>query len=197
MKRLFFSAFLLVGLFACVYSQSNTNGHFYVLPGKVINGDTVFISTIREIYIFPRQSFSNRRQERRYWKLVRDLKIVYPYAKMARIELEELNRQFLSMSSAREQKTYAKQVEKRLRAEYEDQLKALTITQGRLLIKLIDRETGNTSFRLVKELRGSFQAAFWQTVARLFGSSLKVTYDANGNDREIEDILHKIDMGYL
>ncbi|NLI24406.1 MAG: DUF4294 domain-containing protein, partial [Bacteroidales bacterium] len=70
-------------------------------------------------------------------------------------------------------------------------------TQGKLLIKLIDRETGKTSYTLVKELRGSFQAAFWQTVAVIFGSSLKVKYDPQGKDAEIEKIVRKIELGYL
>jgi pyruvate dehydrogenase complex dehydrogenase (E1) component len=82
-------------------------------------------------------------------------------------------------------------------AEFEDDLTKLTITQGRLLIKLIDRETGNTSFDLVKELRGSFSAFFWQAIARLFGSNLKSTFDKDGEDKLIDQILVLIDNGQL
>jgi hypothetical protein len=73
----------------------------------------------------------------------------------------------------------------------------LTVTQGRILIKLIDRETGNTSYSLVKELRGSLQAFFWQGLARLFGSNLKSEYDANGQDVQIEAIVQQIERGEL
>ena len=90
-----------------------------------------------------------------------------------------------------------KQVEKELLDEYEDDLKKLTITQGRILIKLVDRETGATSYELVKELRGSFSAFFWQAFARIFGSTLKAEYDPYGEDRLIEEIVLLIDNGYF
>lgn len=90
-----------------------------------------------------------------------------------------------------------KQVEQELLVEFEDDLKQLTITQGRILIKLVDRETGSTSYELVKELRGTFSAFFWQTLARLFGSNLKSVYDPYGEDRLIEEIIFLIDRGQL
>jgi len=102
-----------------------------------------------------------------------------------------------SLKTNRAQREYLKQVEKDILAQYEEELKNLTITQGRILIKLIDRETRNTSYEVVKELRGSFQAAFWQTVARLFGSNLKVQYDPQGEDRMIEEIMGMIEKGVL
>jgi hypothetical protein len=80
---------------------------------------------------------------------------------------------------------------------FEGELTKLTITQGRILIKLIDRETQHTSYDLVKDLRGSFEAVFWQTLARLFGSNLKSTYDANGEDQMIEEIIMLIDYGMI
>jgi hypothetical protein len=88
-------------------------------------------------------------------------------------------------------------VENELMEEFSDELKSLTITQGRLLIKLIDRETGNTSYELLRELRGSFSAFFWQTVARLFGSNLKTTFDAEGEDKLIDQIVVLIENGQI
>lgn len=193
MKNLL-KAFLVI-FPAVVCGQTVDNG--IVVPGMVVDGDTILLASIKEVYIFPRPKFPSKKAEYHYWKLVRDLKIVYPYAQLAKIKLEELNREFMALPNEKARKEYAKQVEKQLRAQYEDQLKALTITQGRLLIKLIDRETGKTSYTLVKELRGSFQAAFWQTVAVIFGSSLKVKYDPQGKDAEIEKIIRKIELGYL
>jgi hypothetical protein len=128
---------------------------------------------------------------------VRDLKITYPYAVLARQKLEELNAYYVTLNTERERKAYAKLVEEELKAEFEEDLKKLTITQGRLLIKLIDRETGSTSYELVKELRGSFSAFFWQAVARIFGSNLKTQYDPLGEDKLIEEILILIQHGYL
>jgi chaperonin GroEL (HSP60 family) len=116
---------------------------------------------------------------------------------MAKSKLSEMNQHFLTLSSEREKKAYTKQVEKELRANFEEDLKKLTITQGRMLIKLIDRETGSTSYELVKELRGNLSAIFWQALARVFGSNLKTEYDKDGTDKLTEEILVAIDQGYL
>jgi len=194
--RSFIKAFLFF-LPVTLCAQTAEKNDFIVMPGRVLDGDTVLLANIKEVYIFPKPKFTSRKAEYHYWKLVRDLRIVYPYARLAKVKLDELNREFVALPNDKARKEYAKKVEKQLRAEYEDQLKSLTITQGKLLIKLIDRETGKTSYTLVKELRGSFQAAFWQTVAVIFGSSLKVNYDPNGKDAEIEKIVRKIELGYL
>jgi hypothetical protein len=134
---------------------------------------------------------------RQYRRLVYNIKKVYPYAKLAGERYGEVVDHLNSLKSNKEQREYLKLVEKDILAQYEEELKDLTITQGRILIKLIDRETQNTSFEVVKELRGSFQAAFWQTVARLFGSNLKVEYDPKGEDKMTEEIMRMIEMGYL
>lgn len=194
--RNFVTAFLFF-IPVTLFAQTTEKSNLIVVPGRVADGDTVLLASIKEVYIFPKPKFSSRRAEYHYWKLVRDLKIVYPYAQLAKVKLDELNVEFMQLPNDKARREYAKKVEKQLRDEYEDQLKALTITQGKLLIKLIDRETGKTSYTLVKELRGSFQAAFWQTVAVIFGSSLKVKYDPQGKDAEIEKIVRKIELGYL
>jgi hypothetical protein len=133
----------------------------------------------------------------KYWRLIYNLKIVYPYAKLAGSKFAEMNQHFLTLKSNHEKAEYTKQVEKELRKQFEGQLVNLTISQGRLLIKLVYRETGRTSYDLVKELRGNFSAVFWQTMARLFGSNLKTTYDSTGVDKPIEDIIKAMDAGYL
>ncbi len=90
-----------------------------------------------------------------------------------------------------------KEQEQLLREEFEDDIRHLTIRQGRLLIKLIDRETDKTSYELIKELKGSFSAFFWQTVARFFGENLKDQYDPAQEDKYIEEIVHRIENGQL
>ncbi len=197
MKRRFF--ILLIGLliFSAGYSQQADSSHIIYLPAQIINGDTIIVANLKEVTIGTGPQFENRLEEKKYWKLVYNLKKVIPYAKMARQKLDEMNAHFLTLKSEKEKKQYTKQVEQEIRAQFEEQLKSLTITQGKLLIKLIYRQTGNTSYELVKEFRGGISAMFWQTLARLFGSNLKTRYDPLGEDQLIEDIVLAIESGYL
>ena len=199
MVRFFFGFFVC---FSCSFSIVNGQVPIdttlrYKLPYEIENGDTIAVGTFDNIYIYPQPTFEKKKEEKRYWRLVYNLKVVYPYAKLANSKLREMNEHFLTLKTEHERSVYAKQVEKDIRKQFEGELTNLTITQGRLLIKLIDRETGKTSYDLVKDLRGSFSAVFWQTVARLFGSNLKTRYDAMGEDKPIEEILKAIDAGYL
>jgi hypothetical protein len=177
--------------------QLHNNIDGYVLYGIIEDGDTILLSSIDEVYIFPVRKFSSRRDLRRYRRLIRNIKKTYPYAKLAKLELDEIEANLKLFKTDVERKAYIKQVEKDLRHEYEDELKKLTITQGRILIKLIDRETGDTSYELVKQLRGSFSAFFWQALARLFGSNLKSEFDALGEDRLMNEIVIMIENGQL
>lgn len=168
-----------------------------VLYGLVLDGDTLLVSSIDEVYIYPPRKFKSNWEYRRYQRLIRNVKKAYPYAKLAKLKFDEVNAHFATLKTERAKKAYVKQVEKEIKDEFEDELKGLTITQGRILIKLIDREIGETSYDLVKELRGSFSAFFWQTVARLFGSNLKSEFDPVGEDRLINEIIIMIDRGVL
>jgi hypothetical protein len=174
-----------------------TTGDIYVARAVVVDGDTLWVAELDEIYIFPTKRFKNRREYRRYTKLIYNVKKAYPWAKMAGETLAEMEREMLALETEKEQMEYIKTMEKELLGKYTDDLKKLTITQGRILIKLVDRETGDTSYELVKELRGKFSAVFWQTLARLFGSSLKYEYDPGGEDRLIEEIVILIEAGQL
>jgi len=93
------------------------------------------------------------------------------------------------IKTKREREKYVDQAEKEIREEFEKQLMKLTVSQGKMLIKLIDRETGKTSYELVKELKGSFSAGFWQAVARVFGSNLKTEFDADGEDKILDELV--------
>ena len=197
---LFFFAIYLICSFrtAKCQDQADTSGGIQ-MPAKIEHGDTIILANMAEIDIstVPKPVFESRREERRYTRLVFNVKKVYPYAKMARTKLEEMNEHFKTLTSEKQKKEYTKQVEKEIRDQFEDQLKDLTRTQGFLLIKLIDRETGRVSYELVKELRGDFSAFFWQALARLFGLNLKTPYDPNGEDKPIEDIIKAIDAGMI
>ncbi len=111
--------------------------------------------------------------------------------------MEEMDAHLRQLKTEKEKKAYIDQVEKDLFSEFEDDLRGLTITQGRILIKLVDRETGDTSYNLIRELKGSFPAFFWQSIARIFGSNLKAEYDPMGEDAQIEEIVRLIEMGYI
>ena len=174
-----------------------TTGDIYVARALIIDGDTIWVAELDEIYVFPTKKFKTRREYRRYTRLIHNVKIAYPWAKLAGDKLEEVEQVMLTLETEKEQKEYIKQVEKELLGDYTDDLKKLTITQGRILIKLVDRETGDTSYELVRELRGKISAIFWQALARLFGSNLKSEYDPTGEDRLIEEIVILIEHGQL
>jgi hypothetical protein len=167
------------------------------LERRIINNDTLPHITLKEVAIVPPYRFKNKRQRRRYSRLVINVKKTLPYARMAASKLEAINAHMLTLETEREQKAYLKEAEKKLFDEFEQPLRKLTFSQGRLLIRLIDRETGDTSYSLIKEYKGGFSAFFWQSVARLFGSNLKAEYDAEGDERMIEHIIILIDNGLL
>lgn len=202
MSRIYSCTAVLFLLMQVAYTQERPDDSLSIDNLKLLNqmvrdGDTLLHSNIEEVYIYPVPQFSNRRDLRRYRRLVYNLKIVYPYAILAADKLDEMNEIFVELETERERKRFVKRLESELKEEFEGELKSLTITQGRLLIKLIDRETGNTSYELVRELRGSFSAFFWQAIARLFGSNLKAEFDAEGEDKLIDQIVHLIENGQI
>ncbi len=174
-----------------------TTQDIYVARAVVIGGDTLWVADLDEVYIFPTKKFKNRRERRRYTRLIYNIKKAYPWAKLAGDKLADVEVHLVSLETEKEQKDYMKLVEKELLKDYKKDLRKLTVTQGRILIKLVDRETGDTSYELVKELRGRISAVFWQALARLFGSNLKSEYDPEGEDRLIEEIVVLIENGQL
>lgn len=166
------------------------------LPYLIINGDTVPTVNLREITISDERTFKTEREARKWSRLKRDVSKVYPYAKIAGKKLEHYNKLMENMTE-KEQKVMFKKVEKEIKQEFEKDIRSFTLNQGRVLLKLIDRETGNTSYTLVKDLRGNFQAFFWQSIARFFSVDLKSDYDPlnNSEDKLIEEIVISIENG--
>ena len=167
------------------------------LDGVEENGDTLPHKTLEPISVFPKPVFHSRRAERRYWRLERKVKKVYPYAQKASELLEKYEDEYEAATDDRTRKKYVKQVEKELFAEYGPQLKKLSISEGRILIKLIDRQTGHTSYELIRDLNGGLSAFFWQSVARIFGNDLKDEYDPIEEDLLIEKIIQRIEARTL
>jgi hypothetical protein len=160
---------------------------------EVVDGDTLYVYQMTPLPIFARP-FDTSGNER----LIRNLKIVYPIAKFANNKLREMERVLATMEGQpRKQQQYIKQVEKELKEQYTPILKRMSFSQGKILIKLIDRETGHTTYNLVKEMRGNFSAFFWQNLGKLFGMNLKATYDKEGEDRLIERLIILYEAGLI
>jgi hypothetical protein len=169
----------------------------YLLPEVDRNGTKLPEIEIKEVTIHARSERERRSEYRRYEKLVSNIKKVYPYALIVRSMLSEVNEGLKNIPDDRNRKKYLRDVEKEVFSKYQGDIEKMTISQGRLLIKLIDRETENTSYTLIHDYRGKFSAAFWQSVARIFGSNLKDEYDPYGEDALIEAIIKEIDAGRL
>ena len=169
----------------------------YKTLATVIDGDTIPLINLAPVEIIATLSPEAAAQLKSYLKLRRDVLRAYPYARLAETQLKYVNDSIQHISNERDKKRFIKATEKQLKNDFEKDLKNLTINQGRILIKLVDRQTGSTSYYLVKELRGSFQAFFWQSLARLFGENLKDDYDAQGEDAMIETIVQQIERGEL
>jgi len=152
---------------------------------------------IKEVTVYAYPKFPKKSDFRRYERLVYNLKKVYPYALLVRNRLSRVNADISKIDNEKDRKEYLKKVEKDVFAQYEGDIRDMTITQGRLFIKLIDRETQNTSYTLIKDYRGKLAAAFWQGIARIFGTNLKEEYDPIGEDALIESIILEIDAGNL
>ncbi len=165
--------------------------------GIVQNGDTIIHRNIPEIVILPQHDFKNPRQERKYNRYILRVKKVFPYAKLAGELLRKYEPEYMALDNDRDRRRMMKSLEKQLLDEYKDDMKRMTISEGHILIKLIDRETAKTSYSLIKDFRGGVPAVFWQGIARLFGSNLKTEFDPYGEDRLLEEIVTLIEIGYL
>lgn len=172
-------------------------GRSYLLQNVKRDGVTLPEVEIKEVTVYAHPQFPRKSDFRKYERLVYNLKKAYPFALIVRNKLAKVNEDIGNIKSDKERREYIKKVEKEVFAEYEGDIRDMTITQGRLLIKLIDRETQNTSYALIKDYRGKLAAAFWQGIARIFGTNLKEEYDPNGEDAIIESIILEIDAGRL
>lgn len=195
-----FRPFLLACL-ACVAGSSVAQSQEYngpmLVPVIVEEGDTIPIYMLGDVRIEAVMTAKMRRQAERLDRLTRNVVKVYPYARVTAQLLGEYENDLAALEKQKDKDLYVKLAEAELRAEFEEEVKDLTMSQGRVLIKLIDRETGHTGYELVKQLRGSFQAWMWQGVARMFGNDLKDDYDPEGDDALVESVVRRIQNGEL
>lgn len=173
--------------------------------GQVLKTDSLVILDsslhvdLKEVRIKGRKRKRRKhyRSTRRYWRTIRNIRIVYPYAEMANQTIGDLNKELKFISSKKERRKLIRREYKGLMKAYKKPMMKLKISQGKLLMKLIDRETGNSSYSHLKELKGSTTAIFWQAIASMFGTSLKSKYEPNGKDWMVEEILERMKKGEL
>ncbi len=164
-----------------------------LMATTMVNGEKMLWVLIPEVRINLVQQFSSKEAEARYRRLRYNVIKVLPYAHFAQTKYEQLYRDLAMTSSKREQKRLVKNCEKEIKDMFNREVKNLTVTQGKILVKLIDRQTGNSSYEVVRELRGGVTAFFYQSIAKMFGHNLKNQYDPR-EDLEIESILQS--LGY-
>jgi hypothetical protein len=162
----------------------------------VYNGDTIPAQILTIVFVDKPMTRAMRKRMEALTRLRNAVYVTYPYARKAGMILNEMNTQLAKMNSESEKKDYIKGKEKELKKEFTDPMEKLSVYQGQILMKLINRQTGNNCFDIIKEYRGGFSARLWQTVAFFFGSSLKQSYDAQGNDHNIEVIVQEVERMY-
>lgn len=166
-------------------------------PFFVEGADTMKVLVMHDIYVYPQRAFKDAGDEQKYRKLIRDVKKTLPYAKLIYATLIETYEYIMTLPTEKEREAHLKQMEKDLFAEYKPVLKKMSLSQGKLLIKLIDRECNQSSYNLVKAFLGSFRAGFWNIFASMFGASLKTEWDPQGKDAATERIVEMVEMGIL
>ena len=188
---------LLAALSFMNSSAQNYKRKQVALPVEPYKGDTIPVVHLKDVYIYQRPKFKNRRQERFYWRNVRDVKKTLPIAREVRDIIIETYEYLLTLPDEKAREAHLAAVEKGILAQYTPRMKKLTFSQGKMLIKLVDRECDQTGYELIKVFMGNIKANFYQTFAALFGASLKRDYDPDGKDAEIEEIIYWVEQGML
>ncbi len=160
------------------------------------NGDTIPHITFPTLHKYPPRAFKSKKAKQKYDRLVHNVKRVYPLARMVRQTILETY-ELLQLLPESEREAHLKRVEKGLMEQYGKQFRKLNRTQGRLLVKLVDRECNNTGYALTKAFLGHTRANVYQGIALLFGNSLNKHYDPEGEDREVERIVLLIESGQI
>lgn len=200
MRQLFFIAVLLTMGLSVVSAQDVGDPEFVpmVKVGKtLVDGDTIQYMEMQNVYVYPEPTFKNKRQQQAYTRLVRNVKKVLPIAKEVRQMLIETAEYVESLPTKRERDEHLKRVEASIVAEYKPRMKQLTFAQGKLLIKLVDRECNSTAYEAIQAFIGPVRAGMWQAFAWMFGASLKKGYRPDGVDKLTERVVLMVEAGQL
>lgn len=176
-----------------LYLSKTSSG--YLVHACVQGSDTLPWIWLPVVTVESEMQFATKRKYLEWTRLRSNVKKVYPYAIVAAAKLKEYDLILEKMPNDKVRATYLKIAEQELQKQFSEELKNLSVNQGRILMKLIDRETGKTTYAIVKEMRGNFQAFMWQSLAVLFGSSMKQEYDAKGEDHLIEVAIAQVESG--
>ncbi len=163
-----------------------------LVPYIVYEGDTMIYRELEMVYVFGQMSEAQKEKYRKWTRLRNAVYVTYPYAKKASYVFNEINFNLSRIRDKKQRKAYIQTKEAQLRKEFADPLMKLSVYQGKVLMKIINRETNNTCYQIVEEYKGSVSAKFWQAVAWVFGSSLKQDYQPAGQDAEMEAIVREV-----
>lgn len=189
LNLLIISLFALTGISLCQAQEENQPDKSYLVPATIYQGDTIPWVKLPQVYIFKPLVFKNKRQQKEYDKLVRNVKKTLPISKEIYKVIIETYEYLQTLPDEKAKERHIKNVEKGLKEQYTPQMKKLTFSQGKMLIKLIDRQCHQSSYELVKAFIGPFRAGIYQTFASLFGASLKKEYDPQGDDQLTERVI--------
>lgn len=181
--------------YAQAQEKQSING--YMVPMCIYNGDTIPSIQLPTVYIFRPLKFKNDKERIEYTRLVRNVKKVYPISREINRAIIETYEYLQTLPDEKTRQKHIKRIEKGLKEQYTPQMKKLSFSQGKLLIKLIDRQSNQSSYELVKAFMGPFKAGFYQTFAALFGASLKKEYEPEGEDKLVERIVLQVESGQL
>ena len=170
------------------------NGTLY--NAIIVDGDTIPVVSLPAAKATAKRVFKSKKAKKKYYRLAYHVKKVLPYAKLAGKRMKEVEAEVATMDK-RDRKKRMKELEKEIKRDYEGELTKLSFTQGRILIKLLDRETGSISYDILKEFRGGFTAWFFQGIAKMFDYNLKSEYDPEGDDKIIEEVVKQVEQGNL
>ena len=161
------------------------------------DNDTLYYAWLKEVYVYPPLRFKNKRQERFYWRTVRDVKKCLPYAKMITADMAHADSVLAGLPDDKTRRQWWRSYERQLFRKYERDFRNMYASQGMMLMKLLDRETDRTSYELIKQYKGKAAANFWQFIAKLFKNDLKDEYDATDKDRITERVITLVEAGQL
>jgi hypothetical protein len=178
-----------------VYAQQSVNDTI-VTAAVIYDGDTIEAKTFQDLMIRSWYDEAHMKAIAKWTRLRNAVYVTYPYARRAGKIMNELNARLVNISDQGERKKCIRSREKELKKEFTDPLTNLSVYQGKVLMKLINRETGNNCYEIIKEYKGAFDARFYQTIAFFFGSSLKQAYDRSGDDSDMEKIVQEVERMY-
>ncbi|MDL2256510.1 DUF4294 domain-containing protein [Parabacteroides sp. OttesenSCG-928-K15] len=193
--------YILLFVLCCLTGKAQ-NVITNVLPegyqrATIEGNDTIAVIPLRGVIVYPEIKFKNEKERQAYTKLVRDVKRTLPFAKMVYDILIETYEYMETLPDEKSKQEHLEKMEKELFKQYKPELKKMTLTQGKLLIRLIDRECNQSSYNMVKAFLGSFRAGFWNFFAGMFGASLKTDYDPKGKDALTERVVVLVENGLI